>query len=270
MPAIIDLQESRVARAFDSVAESFEDSLENEITRRFRQKVYLTIQRILPSGSTILDINCGVGIDAVNLAKLGYFVTGVDLAPKMIEQAKARAQRERANIKFEVASFEDLSSLAGQTFDLVLSNFGGLNCVESLEGTAKEIARVTRPGGYFVSTVMPRVSPWEIISGLARLNTQSAFRRFRNNVTASGFRGITFIVHYHSVRSFLSSFSEWFTRMQMLGMNIISPPPHATTFVTRHAHLTKWLSRMEDVLATLPGFRSVGDHYLLVLSRKIS
>ena len=60
---------ARVAEAFDSVAERFEATLENNITRGIRSKLYTLIDSLVPRGSEILDINCGIGIDAVELAR---------------------------------------------------------------------------------------------------------------------------------------------------------------------------------------------------------
>lgn len=268
MSTFNEIENVRVATAFDSVAESFEVALENDITRGLRQKVYQTIRSLISPDSNILDINCGIGIDAVALAEEGYNVVGIDLSPKMIEEAKRRSTRAGANnVEYLVGSFEDLSPLLGRTFDLVLSNFGGLNCVSSLNTVAAQVARVVRPGGYFVAMVMPPVCLWEIVAGLARLNFRSAFRRLGKNVQATGFRGGTFTVHYHTPRTFTSAFRRWFKVRQVVGLNIISPPPHAMRFKTIYPQLSSRLERFEGIVARLPGVRSMGDHFVVSLQK---
>lgn len=266
-----ELQGAGVTEAFDSVAETFETALENDITRALRQKVYQTIRSLVSPASDILDINCGIGIDAVTLAQEGFNVVGIDLAPKMIAEAKGRAGRcGVSNVEFLVGSFEDLSLVSGRSFELVLSNFGGLNCVSSLETVAAQVAAVVRPGGYFVAMVMPPVCLWEIVAGLARLNFRSAFRRLRRNVQAIGFHGGTFTVHYYSPRTLAAAFRRWFKVRQIMGLNIISPPPHAMRFKSNFPRLIAFLERVETTVAGLPVVRSVGDHFVMILQRSES
>jgi ubiquinone/menaquinone biosynthesis C-methylase UbiE len=261
----------QVIAAFDSVAEVFEASLENDITRRLRRKIHAAIHSLIAPGASILDLNCGIGIDAVALAQDGYTVLGVDISPKMIGQAETRAARiGTRNARFHVASFEDLSWLGGRTFDLVLSNFGGLNCARTLDTVAKEIARAVRTGGCFVAVVMPPVCMWEIIAGIVRLKPKLAFRRLRENVDATGFPAGTFSVHYHPPGNLMRSFDRWFDVERRDGLSIFSPPPHATAFKRKYPRVSRWLERWDDVVARVPGFRSIGDHYMMVLRRRAS
>jgi ubiquinone/menaquinone biosynthesis C-methylase UbiE len=268
MRIVNSIQLSSVSTAFDSVAEIFEQTLENDITRGLRQKVYATVEQLIPPGSRILDINCGIGIDAVALAERGYNVVGLDIAPKMIEKAKQRVERSGVTTaEFFVGSFEDLSPLTGQTFDLVLSNFGGLNCVGSLDIVAEQVARVVRPNGFFVAMVMPPICLWEILAGLARLNFKLAFRRLQKNVQATGFQGGTFTVSYFSPRTIAASFVKWFAVKQVRGLNIISPPPHASRFKTANPKLCSILEQVEKKVDRIPFLRNAGDHYLMVMKK---
>ncbi len=141
----------RVAEAFDGISERFDHDLENEITRRLRARIYDTIETLLKPGSSILDINCGTGIDAINLRRRGFRVAGIDLSPMMIEQAVAKIQRdENLDVHFLTGSFDRVSELAKGPFDLVLSNFGGLNCTDQLPSVAEQVARVLSPSGFFM------------------------------------------------------------------------------------------------------------------------
>jgi ubiquinone/menaquinone biosynthesis C-methylase UbiE len=268
MPTIREIQTDRVAGAFDSVAPIFEATLENEITRALRQKVYDAIDRLILLGSSILDINCGIGIDAVELARKGYYVVGVDLSPKMVEQARMRASQQGVKSEFLQSSFEDLSVLDGKQFDLVLSNFGGLNCVKSLDAVAAQVTAVTKPGGYFLAVVMPRVSMWETVAGLIRLKPSLAFRRFKKETLATGFPGKTFRVSYFSPRTFAHAFKPWFRVRSIHGLNVLTPPPHAIRFKQKNPQFSSFLRRCDKILGGLPVLRSIGDHSLIVLKKK--
>jgi len=64
----------------------------------------------------ILDIGCGTGSLSLALARLGHHVTGIDLSPKMIAQAKAKAEQARLDIEFEVMGAAK-PEFPPQTFD---------------------------------------------------------------------------------------------------------------------------------------------------------
>ena len=135
----------QVLESFDNIAGIFDEEFENDITRRLRQQVYDTIESLIPPGSSILDINCGTGIDAIALARRGYKVSGIDLAPKMIERAARKAIQQSLALTFRISSFENLETVRQSQFDLMLSNFGGLNCVESLARVAQQTASRIKP-----------------------------------------------------------------------------------------------------------------------------
>jgi len=263
----IRIHDADVAKAFDAIAQEFESALENQVTARIREIVYGTIRPLMSHGS-ILDINCGIGLDAFALAADGHSVTGVDLSPRMIDQAKRRASMHpELKTEFTVSSFEDLSHLAGRTFDVVLSNFAGLNCTDSLERVFLNVANVLNPGGRFVAVAMPRICLWEIVVGLARFRPGSAFRRFQSGVQATGFEGHSFTVHYHPLGRFLSTASTWFDPVTIRGLSLLSPPPHAQAFRNRVPRLSGFLDDLDDLLGALPVLRGMGDHYLVVLQR---
>ncbi|MEX2117100.1 MAG: class I SAM-dependent methyltransferase [Bacteroidota bacterium] len=263
-----DFQHTDVADAFSAIAPIFESTFENEVTAKIRTTVYESIRDVLPHGSSILDINCGVGIDALALAADGYSITGVDVSPGMIDQAAKRSSRNPGlKTEFFVSSFEDLSSLGSRTFDLVLSNFGGLNCSNSLDPVFARVARAIHPKGYFLGVVMPRACFWEISAGLARLRPRSAFRRFQSGVRATGFHQHSFEVHYHPLRRLLSIASPWFDPVMIRGLSLFSPPPHAQAFRNRLPRISKMLDGLDVRVGKLPLLRGMGDHYLVLLQR---
>src|SRR5262249_26127342 len=111
----------QVLESFDSIADIFDEEFENDVTRRLRTQIYETVGGLVPAGSSVLDINCGTGIDAIALAGRGYKVSGIDLSPKMIERARRKADRHCVPASFQVSSFENLESIAESAFDLMLS-----------------------------------------------------------------------------------------------------------------------------------------------------
>jgi SAM-dependent methyltransferase len=72
--------------------------------------------RYLRPGGRVLDIGCGAGREAVGLAREGYQVVGIDIAPQMVEAARANAERQGLTITFQVQSVTGLDEPPG-SFD---------------------------------------------------------------------------------------------------------------------------------------------------------
>jgi len=99
---------------------------------------------ILP-GAVVLDVACGTGNLAIPLARQGAVVTGVDIAPNLVEQARERAAAEGLNATFDEGDAEQLPYKPA-SFDAVVSMFGAMFAPRPAL-VASELARVLRPGG---------------------------------------------------------------------------------------------------------------------------
>jgi ubiquinone/menaquinone biosynthesis C-methylase UbiE len=99
----------------------------------------------ISSGTRVLDIACGTGNTAIPAARAGGLVTGIDLAPNLLQQARKRAAEEQLDIRFEEGDAEDLP-VGDHEFDVVLTMFGAMFAPRP-ERVAEELIRVCRPGG---------------------------------------------------------------------------------------------------------------------------
>jgi SAM-dependent methyltransferase len=99
----------------------------------------------LGAGERVLDVACGTGNLAVPAARTGASVTGVDIAPNLIAQAKARAAAESLAINFDVGNAEELPYDA-DSFDTSVTMFGAMFAARP-ERAAAELLRVTKSGG---------------------------------------------------------------------------------------------------------------------------
>ena len=101
-------------------------------------------------GLKVLDLGCGDGTTALPTARLGAEVLGVDISRNLVEAGKRRAQEAGlAHLRFQHGDACSLSDLADRSFDLVVSIFGAMFAPKPFE-VAKEMVRVTRPGGRIV------------------------------------------------------------------------------------------------------------------------
>ena len=96
-------------------------------------------------GMTFLDVACGNGNLAIPAAHLGAVVTGMDISPAMIEQARERAKQEGVEAQFDEGDAEALQYADG-SFDVVATMFGAMFAPRP-DLAASELLRVCKPGG---------------------------------------------------------------------------------------------------------------------------
>ena len=101
-------------------------------------------------GMDVLDLGCGDGTTALPLARAGANVFGVDIAENLVAAGNDRARAAGLdNLRFEQGDASDLDGIADDRFDLVVSIFGAMFAPRP-DAVAREMVRVTRPGGRIV------------------------------------------------------------------------------------------------------------------------
>src|SRR5467141_4485166 len=104
----------------------------------------------ITKGMQVLDLGCGDGTTALPEAKLSADVLGIDIARYLVEAGNRRAQEHGlTNLKFQEGDASNLEQVPDKSFDLVVSIFGAMFAPKPLD-VAKEMVRVTRPGGRIV------------------------------------------------------------------------------------------------------------------------
>jgi len=104
----------------------------------------------IKKGLKVLDLGCGDGTTAVPAAQLGADVLGIDIARNLVAAGNRRAEAlGLTNLRFRHGDACDLTEIEAQSFDRVVSIFGAMFAPRPLE-VAKELVRVTRPGGQIV------------------------------------------------------------------------------------------------------------------------
>ena len=108
------------------------------------------------ASAKILDCACGIGTQAIGLAKLGYSVTASDISDAEIAEAKKRAARNNVMIRFKYADFRALSAMFSEKFDIVIAMDNALPHMLSkraLETAVSSITNQIATGGMFVASI---------------------------------------------------------------------------------------------------------------------
>jgi SAM-dependent methyltransferase len=255
--------------AFDSLAAGYDAAFtDTALGRRLRQIVWTRLDPHAPPGTRALELNCGTGEDASHLASLGATVLATDIAPAMVAAtaSKAVARGVGDAVVTQVLAIERIGSLADAhpPFDLVLSNFGGVNCVADLDQLAADLALLTKPGGVAVLCVMGPVVPWEWAWELAHARPANAVRRLRRG--GASWRGLT--IRYPSIATLRASFAASFRLAATTPVGIALPPSQTGDWFGGHRRLGRALDRAERVAARIPGTAWLADHYVAEFVRR--
>ncbi|OOG56923.1 SAM-dependent methyltransferase [Rhodanobacter sp. C03] len=257
-------------RAFDSVAADYDGPRgNNELIQRMRVTLWDTVHSAVSAGGRLLDLGCGTGIDALEFARRGFHVVASDWSPQMVERTQARvaAAGLQSRVTAVHLGVQQLEELEGE-FDAIYSNFGPLNCAPDLGAVAAECARLLRPGGSLVFSVMGRICPWELGHYALRGRFKRAGVRAARGATAVGMNRHTIWTYYYLPREFYRAFAEHFSLQSYRALSLFLPPPYLVDYYRRRRNWCERLGRLDDRMGGLPLLRDMGDHFLIVMRRR--
>jgi ubiquinone/menaquinone biosynthesis C-methylase UbiE len=118
------------------------------IADTMRESGAALVQRLgITKGLKVLDLGCGDGTTALPAAKFGADVVGIDIARNLVDAGNRRAQEHGlTNLTFQEGDASNLDRVPDKSFDLLVSIFGAMFAPKPFD-VAKEMVRVTRPGG---------------------------------------------------------------------------------------------------------------------------
>jgi SAM-dependent methyltransferase len=236
------------ALAFDRAAADYDQVFgRNPIGRLFRYVFQERLLRLFPAGARLLDLGCGTGEDALFLSSRGYRVTGIDVAPGMVERAREKAaQQQRAEARFVVGSFEDLEAL-GRDWDGAYSNFGALNCAD-LRAAGRGLALALRPGAPLLLSVMgPRLERAGVAPRVG---------------------GIPLPVAYPTPGRLRRAFGPEFSWRSGFALGVLLPGPQHAGWAARNPQAFGLLAIAESLVRGWPVLRGLGDHNVIEGARR--
>jgi ubiquinone/menaquinone biosynthesis C-methylase UbiE len=260
--------------SFDIMAETYDADFTNTaIGQLQRKQVWKFLLPVLESYQRpvrILEINCGTGEDALELSRLGHSVTATDGSQMMIEKAKQKAMLlSRNNVRFDVCKFSELhQQYSSEKFDLVISNFGGLNCIDknNINQLGQQLCAILEDNGKLFLVIMSRLCLWEILYFSLTGKFGKAFRRMKKKVIFNA-GGAAMPVFYYSPKSLKTIFSS-FTYSRSYPVGLFIPPSYLEKkFVTRQ----KWLfnlGRLEKKISKYAVLSNLADHFCIIFQKK--
>jgi SAM-dependent methyltransferase len=236
-----------------------------------RSRSLSALDRAFPAGSTLLDVGCGTGTEAIWLAQRGYRITAVDSSRAMLEVLCRRATAANLEISTRQLKAGDLTKLADEVgdgaFDGAYSSFGALNTEPSPERSLAALSRLVRPGGRIVLSVMNRWCLAEMAVMVAGGRAGDAFRRLRRSLTVAVGES-TAEVTYPSWPQLKRALDPEFRALSVEALTLLLLP-YAWPALAAHRRTYRVLARVDRVLAPRQPFAWLGDHLLVVAERRI-
>lgn len=256
-----------IAAGFSNTAATYDAfATDHPHLSRLRENVYAHVARFASSESSILELNCGSGTDAIRLVEMGYRVHATDIAEGMLERLADKAATISTGelLTWQRCAFFELDQIQGGPYDMVFSNLGGLNCISDLRWVTRQLPFVLKPGGLVVWVLMPKICLWELAAALTG-QFQLAFRRHRRGGTPAHLEGQVFPVFYFNPAEAIAAFGTDFTLLGLEGLSVFTPTAESKGLIRRWPRVYSLLAWLDDRLAHRWPWRGWGDFFILTM-----
>lgn len=261
---------------FENAALTYDqDFTFSNIGKLLRQHVWNYLDLVIKPGSelNILELNCGTGEDAIQFAKKGHKVVAIDLSTEMVNITRKKINEYNVHDSVNVLvgdsrKLEACNFLSN--FDLVFSNFGGLNCLNKteLKKLSGDIFQLLKPNGRFVSVVMPKFCVWESLYFLSKFDTQKVFRRNTRGSLKVNVADEDVETWYYSPKHFSQIFQDHFSKITTRPIGFTLPPSYMEERVGKSKNVMSFLNHSEKAFGAVELLAGVSDHFLMDLQKK--
>ena len=261
------LNEQNAAKAFSEQAPFFDELYgADAIIQYKRERVRNHVLGFLKTHAAILELNSGTGEDAIFFAGLGHRVHATDISEGMQQQLKEKITKAgfSEKISCELCSYTALDSLLQKgPYDLIFSNFAGLNCTNDLALVLDSFDELLNPGGMITLVILPKFCLWESLL-IFKGKFKTAMRRFFSSKGRKAkVNGVPFTCWYHSPKFIIKQLGNKYSLLGLEGLCSIVPPSYMEHFSLKHPKLFPFLVKKENKLKSRWPWKYIGDYYII-------
>ena len=269
---IHSVSEQAAEKAFTKQSAIFDELYSsNSIIQYKRQRVREHVSKLIKPNSNILELNAGTGEDAIWFAQHGHNVHATDISKGMQEKLSEKVKQNKfeSKITHELCSFTELERLRNKgPYDLIFSNFAGLNCTGELDKILHSFLPLLTTGGIVTLVLMPKFCLWENMMFL-RGEFKTAFRRFFSSKGVKAqIEGEYFTCWYYDPSYIIRAMQNSFDVLSVEGLCTLVPPSYLENFPKKRPRLYNWLKEKEMFWKSKWPWKTIGDYYIISLRKK--
>ena len=254
---------------FDIHAQNYDTVFtHSSIGKAQRNQVYKYLDRHVTTTKSlqILELNCGTGEDAHHFHHQGHHIIATDISEQMI----AVAQKKYPDITFQTLDITEMTPTTfDQKFDVIFSNFGGLNCLSAvqLQDFLKTSETLLTEQGKLILVIMPKHTLWERFYFLLKFQFKNAFRRNTKKPLYANVEGVQVPTWYYNPNE-VTAFAKAYTKPKTTKpIGIAIPPSYLEPYFKNKPRFMKLLITLESWFQN-PFWAKYADHFLISFEKK--
>jgi ubiquinone/menaquinone biosynthesis C-methylase UbiE len=252
---------SHVASAYDR------DFTHSSIGLKQRKQVYKSVLPLLNNRMSVLEINGGTGEDALLLAKHCKTVLTTDISPEMVNIAQAKTAH-LPNVKTLVIDINKLEVACKEEYDLLFSNFGGLNCLSpnELKKFMDTSINLIKPHGFLIAVIMGRKTLWERFYFWVKSDTTKSRRRRNKSAVETNVDGKKVSTWYYSPKEIEAISPKGFRMVNLKPIGLFVPPSYLQAYFNNKKNTLGFLHFMDSLFGSL--WSDYADHYCICYQKQ--
>ncbi|MCL4438009.1 MAG: class I SAM-dependent methyltransferase [Candidatus Thermoplasmatota archaeon] len=258
---------------FDAESANYDQHIYgNRINRLLRERSLETIFRFLKPPASVLEIGCGSGTETLEVLKNGNRVTAIDVSEGMLSIVREKANEFLLNdnlttMKLRASQISEVLDRFGpESFDLVYSTFGALNCEPDIELIPPVLEKLLKKGGHFIAGVYNKFCISELVIQFCLLRIGSLSWRFKNPIP-EGHSRFCVDVYSFTPGEFNSLFRKYLRMVSLTGVPVLIPPSNFRRFISITGEKFDSINRIDRKLAGIWPLNRLGDHFLAVYKK---
>ena len=261
---------------FDKIAPNYDELFTSTAIGKMQRNIickYLDESLSKNQQLNILELNCGTGEDAVYFAKKGFSVVATDESDEMLKITKEKINKLGLSNyvttgKLDLTNPSDFSF--DQKYDLVFSNFGGLNCVDkdSLNDLNDVLSGILNDRGRIIFVLMPKFSLWDSMYFLLKMKLNKVFRRASSKPLKVNLNDGNVQTYYYSPKEIANFFGNNFKVKNIKPVGFFIPPSFLNNFFLRKEITLRILDIFENSVSNFSFLANLSDHFLIDMELK--
>ncbi|MBC7696510.1 MAG: class I SAM-dependent methyltransferase [Burkholderiales bacterium] len=257
-------------QTFDGYAQTYDEHFTHSLIGiAQRTQVYNQLLKSISfNQKSVLEINCGTGEDASWLVKQGANVLATDISEGMIDVARNKPTNN--SINFKALAAQDISSLAPNTYNIIFSNFGGLNCLNlnEIQKFRNDCTQLQYKSDQLAFVIMSTKCWWERVYFSLKNEKPKSIRRQNNDGVETNINDIHFKTYYYSPSNLKELFKENYNCINVKPIGLFIPPSYLEPYIEKRNRLFGVLKLLDKLCARFSVFSNYADHYLIVFEKK--